>query len=219
MGKELEGRNLAYYQSERAPRFIFYVLGDKAFSPDGRYPLWEEPALKRELQAQYALRRVFNNLQGAQPETEPKISSILVLERNPAASSRKEEIVATKMERAGEEFTLPEQGVELYARIKIKKTLLGRLVSFLYRGARVDARFQLADGTERKGRIIPANLETGVLVNFFADGSDPEKMKNYLCSHSQGNPKCVNLRIDYRHEWEYQRQFEVTYFRQVEPGH
>jgi hypothetical protein len=219
MGKELEGRNLAYYQSERAPRFIFYVLGDKAFSPDGRYPLWEEPAVKRELQAQYALRGVFNNLQGAQPETEPKISSILVLERNPAASSRKEEIVATKMERAGEEFTLPEEGEELYAKIKIKKTLLGRLVSFLYRGARVDARFRLADGTERRGRIIPANLETGVLVNFFVDAKEAEKMKNYLCSHSQGNPKCVELRIDYLHEWEYQRQFEVTYYRQVEARH
>jgi hypothetical protein len=218
MGKELEERNLAHYESEQAPRFIFCVLGDKAFSPDGRYPLWEEPAVKRELQVRYLFRGVFNNLQGAQSETEPKISSILVLERKVATAKPREEIVATKMERAGEEFVLPVERGELYAKIKIKKTLLGRLVSFLYRGARVDARFRLADGPEKKGRIIPANLETGVLVNFFVDGSDPEKMKNYLCSHSQGNPKCLKLRIDYRHAWEYQSQFEVTYFRQVETG-
>jgi hypothetical protein len=83
----------------------------------------------------------------------------------------------------------------------------------------VDARFRLSDGSEKKGRIIPANLETGVLVNYFADASDPDKMKNYLCSHSQGNPKCVKLRIDYQHTWEYQGQFEVTYFREVEAGH
>jgi hypothetical protein len=218
MGKELEERNLAYYGSEQAPRFVFYVLGDKAFSPDGRYPLWEEPAVKRELQARYVFRGVFNNLQGAQPETEPKISSVLVLERNSATAKAKEEIVATKVERAGEEFVLPEQGAELYAKITIKKTLMGRVVSFLYRGARVDARFRLADGTETRGRIIPANLETGVLVNFFVDGSEPDQMKNYLCSHSQGNPKCLKLRIDYRHSWEYQKQFEVTYFGQVETG-
>ncbi len=219
MGRDLETRNFFYLQSDQAPRFIFYVLGDKAFSPDGRYPLWEEPAVKWVLRQRYVLRGVFNNLQGAPPETEPKISSILVLERNPLASDSNQEIVTTKTERAGEEFVLPEQGDELYARIKIKKTVLGRLVSFLYRGARVDARFQLADGTEKKGRIIAANLETGVLVNFFADGSDPEKMKNYLCSHSQGNPKCLKLRIDYRHGWEYQKQFEVTYFREVEASH
>ena len=216
MGKELESRNVSYLQSERAPRFVFYVLGDRAFSPDCRYPLWEEPVVKRVLQERYVVRGVFNNLQGAQPEMEPKISSILVLERNPLASNQEEEVIATKTERAGEEFSLPEQEGELYAEIKIKKTLLGRCVSFLYRGARVDARFRLADGSEKSGRIIPANLETGVLVNFFVDASDPEKTKNYLSSHSQGNPKCVKLGIDYRHTWEYQRQFEVTYFRERE---
>lgn len=214
MGKELESRNVAYLASDRAPQFLFYVLGEKAFSPDERYPLWEEPAVKRLIQQRYVLRGVFNNMQGAQPETEPRISSILVLERNAAAPVYDEPILATKTERAGEEFTLPQQEGELYAKIKIKKTLLGRLVSFLYRGARVDARFRLSDGSEKISRIIPANLETGVLVNFFVDATDPEKMKNYLCSHSEGNPKCVKLRIDYRHPWEYQRQFDLTYFRE-----
>jgi hypothetical protein len=214
MGKELEARNVEYYQSERAPRFIFYVLGDKGFSPDGRYPLWEEPAVKRLLQQRYTARGVFNNVQGAQSETEPKISSILVMGRHPAAPKRGEVVLGTKTERAGEAFALPEEEQELYARIEIKKTLLGRLVSFLYRGARVDAQFQLADGTEKKGRIIPANLETGVLVNFFADGNEPQQLKNYLCSYSRGNPKCVKLRIDYRHRWEYQKDLKITYFRE-----
>jgi hypothetical protein len=218
MGKELEGRNVAYLQSDRAPQFIFYVLGDRAFSPDGRYPLWEEPVVKRMLGERYAVHGVFSSLQGSQPETEPGITTVLVLERNSAASSPKEEIVATKTERAGAEFALPEQGEELYARIKIKKTFLGRIVSFLYRGAPVDARFHMADGSEKIGRILPANLETGVLVNFFVDYKDPEKLKNYLSSHSQGNPKCVKLKIDYRHSWEYQRQFELTYFRRLEAG-
>jgi hypothetical protein len=136
------------------------------------------------------------------------------MERNSAPPKREEVAVATKIERAGEAFALPNEENELYARIEIRKTVLGRLVSFLYCGARVDAHFQLADGTEKKGRIIPANLETGVLVNFFSDGNDPQQMKNYLCSHSRGNPKCVKLRIDYKHGWEYQKEFQVTYFRE-----
>ena len=219
MGKDLEGRNVAYMRSEQAPRYIFYVSGNKGFSPDGRYPLWEEPAVKRVLRERYKPHSVFNSTQGAQPEMEPGVAAVFIFERNSAASQQKEETVATKTERAGVEFTLPEQEGELYARIKFKKTILGRLVSFLYRGAPVDARFRLADGSEVTGRIVTANLETGVLVNFYCDFLDPRKMKNYFISHSKGNPKCIKLRIDYRHPWEYQKQFELTYFREVEADH
>lgn len=216
MGKELETRNVAYLQSDRAPRYILYVGGDKAFSPDGRYPLWEEPAVKRVLRERYKPLVFFNSTQGAQPEVEPGVVPVFLFEWNAAASNQKEETVATKTERAGVEFTVPELEGELFARIKFKKTLLGRLVSIFYRGAPVDARFRLEDGTEKKGRIVPANVETGVLVNFFYDWHDPRKLKNYFIKHSQGNPRCVKLRIDYRHTWEYQKQFELTYFREIE---
>lgn len=219
MGKELESRNVAYMRSERAPRYIFYVSGNKGFSPDGRYPLWEEPAVKRVLRERYKPLVFFNSTQGEPPENEPGVAPVFIFEWNSAASNLKEETVATKTERAGMEFALPEQEGELFARIKFKKTILGRLVSFLYRGAPVDARFRLADGTEEKGRIIPANLETGVLVNFYCDFRDPRKMKNYFIKHSERNPRCIKLRIDYRHTWEYQKQFELTYFREVEASH
>lgn len=218
MGKELESRNVAYLQSERAPRYLFYVAGNKGFSPDGRYPLWEEPAVKRVIRQRYKPYLFFNSTQGAQPEMEPGVAPVFIFEWNSAPSIRKEETVATKTERAGAEFIVPEQEGELYARIKFKKTFLGRVVSFLYRGAPVDARFRLADGTEKKGRIVTANLETGVLMNYFCDWHDPRQMKNYFVSHSERNPKCIKLRIDYRHTWEYQKEFELTYFREVEAG-
>ena len=214
MGKELESLNVAYLQSERAPRYIFYVVGPRAFSPDGRYGLWEEPGVKRVLRNRYKLKSAFNSLQGAQPEMEPGLTPVLIFEKNAEPSNPNEEIVATKTEKAGEEFTVPEQEDELYARVKFKKTLLGRVVSFFYRGAPVDVRIRLAGGSEGVGRIIPANLESGVLVNYYSDARDPEKIKNYFLSHSRGNPKCVKLRINYRRAWEYQKQFEITYFRE-----
>jgi hypothetical protein len=203
-------------QSDRAPQFIFYVIGDKAFSPDGRYALWEEPTVKRVVRQRYKLKSVFNSWQGAQPEREPGLSPILILERKSEATEQKEETIALKTETAGKEFNLPEQEGELYARIKFKKTLLGRLVSFFYRGAPVDVRIRMADGAEGVGRIIPANVEAGVLVNFYSDSRDLDKIKNYFLAHSRGNPKCVKLRIDYRRSWEYQRDFEVAYFREVQ---
>jgi hypothetical protein len=216
MGKELEGLNVAYLRSERAPQYIFYVVGPRAFSPDGRYPLWEEPTVKRVLRDRYKLKSAFNSLQGAQPEMEPGLTPVLIFEKNAEPLNPKEEVVATKSEKAGGEFTLPEEAGEIYARIKFKKTLLGRVVSFFYRGAPVDVRIRLADGSEGLGRIIPANLEAGVLVNYYSDAPDPEKIKNYYLSHSRGNPKVLKLRINYRRAWEYRKEFQITYFRERE---
>ncbi len=212
MGRTLEARNLAFYQGAGAPRFAFYVLGAKAVSIDDRYQLWDEPALKRVLQQQYGLRLAFTNLQGALPETSPGLSPVLLLEREPAAAPAAAEAQGGSTERAGRAFTLPPLEGELYARIQLKKTLLGRLASFFYRGAPVRAWFLLEDNRERDFRVIPANLESGVLVNYFADGDDAESMKNYLVNRSRGNPRCRTLTLRFDRWWEYHRDFQVSYF-------
>ena len=113
---------------------------------------------------------------------------------------------------AGREFALPEQEGELYASIRIRKTLLGKLVSFVYRGAPVRVQFYLEDGTAREYRAIPSNLERGVLVNYFAAADDAQAAINYFCHQSRGNPKCLRLRFDFEHPWEFEREIEVRYF-------
>ena len=219
MGRALEARNLAFYQAATAPRFVLYVTGEKAVSIDGRYHLWDEPALKRLLQQDYALRLVFTNLQGVLAETAPALSPILLLERKPAAGPpRATALGTTSLQKAGRGFALPAHEGELYARIKIKKTLPGRLASFFYRGAPVRARFLLEDGREPVFRVIPANLESGVLVNYFADGDEAESMKNYLVHASRGNPRCREITIEFDHGWEYQSEFEVAYFQLASPA-
>lgn len=212
MCKELEDRKVAFFQSERAPRFVLYVLGPTAFTIHGRYPLWDEPAVKRLLQQDYVPWLTFTNFQGNARETEPMQSPVLVLERALSAPQFHPVPLTTKREEAGTEFFVPDHDGELYATIKIGKTLFGRLISLLYRGAPVTAKFRLEGGGQKQFRVIPGNLESGVLVNYFADGQDAESMRNYLCSHSRGNLKCLKLRIDYGHSWEYQRKFDVTYF-------
>ncbi|HWX19838.1 MAG TPA: hypothetical protein VN578_08020 [Candidatus Binatia bacterium] len=226
---QLQARDLAFLESDEAPRFILQVLGEKAASPDGRYTPWDEPAVLRLLRRQYILRLGFTNLQSAAPETPPKMSPILLLEREPREELRgltelKEvkggdgRMTPSVNEQAGSEFVLPEHEGELYARIKMKKTLLGRLVTFLYRGAPVHARFRLENGTTKEARVIPANLESGVLVNYFAEVTDSESARNYLFHQSRGNPRCVALQFDFDHSWEYRREFEVTYFHGLVSG-
>jgi hypothetical protein len=218
MGRVLEARNLAFYQGASAPRYVFYVTGEKAVSIDDRYHLWDEPALKRLLQQNYALRSVFTNLQGALPETSPALSPILLLERKPAAIPSRPTPLGAGLQKAGRAFTWPAQEGEVYAEIKIKKTVLGRVASFLYRGAPVRARLLLEDGRERVFRAIPANLESGVLVNYFADGDKPEAMRHYLVDASRGNPRCRQITIEFDQGWQYQRDFDVAFFQVAPPA-
>jgi hypothetical protein len=218
MDAQLEARDVAFLESPQAPRFIFQVLGEKGASPDGRYTLWDEPAVLRLLRQDYTPRLIFTNLQSAAPELPPQMSPILLSERRPANAKPELVTLETRKEQAGREFILPVETEELFARIKIKKTVLGRVVSFFYRGAPVSARFRLESGATKELRVIPSNLESGVLVNFFAEVTDPESTKNFLLRRSQGNPKCRGLQIDFEHRWEYRGEFEVAYFRERAPA-
>jgi hypothetical protein len=219
MGKTLETRNLAFLESAGAPRFILYVLGEAAHSIDGRYHLWEEPAVKRLLAQQYVPRLVFTNLHGAPPETDPKPSPVLLLQRGPIKTPPELSPASTTRERTGVEFVLPDNTEELYAHIRLKQSWLGRVVSLLYRGSEVTTRFSLDDGSVRELRVLPSNLEAGVLVNYFADVSNPAHLVNYLTRQSRGNPKCLKLEILPQRAWAYRREFEVVYLKAASPEH
>lgn len=212
LGPELENRNKAFFQSPRAPRFILYVTGQKSGSIDDRYALWDEPALKRLIQTEYQCQLLFTNLLGSDVDPPAFSSPIWLLEKKPSPEAWQAVGLQTQNATASRDFAIPEHPGEIYAKIIIRKTLLGKLFSLFYRGGRAYVRFHLEDGSDKNYRIIPANLENGVLVNYFADGRDTEGMTNYLCNHSHGNAKCLKLRIEFEHPWEYKSRFDVSYF-------
>ena len=215
MDEALEARNLEFFWSEQAPRYVLYSLGPKGVSPDNRYPLWDEPAVKRLLQENYVSRLVFTNLQGGEPRPTPT----LLLERTRATEPGLEPTAAATVAQAGRAFPLPGHEGELYASIRLRQTWLGRLVSFLYRSAPVRVQFHLENGMEQDYRVIPSNLERGVLVNYFAAADDPQAAINYFGHQSRGNLKCLRLRLDFEHPWEFKREFEVRYLsRRVAPA-
>jgi hypothetical protein len=229
LGPRLEGRNEAFFQSARAPRFVLYVMGQKSGSIDDRYALWDEPALKRTIQTEYGCQLVFTNLLGSDLDPPICASPIMLLQKKPAPTAWQPVSLLAKTEMASSDFLVPEYPNELYAKLMIRKTLLGKIFSLFYRGGRAYARFELEDGSAKKFRIIPANLQNGVLVNYFADGRDIDGLRNYFCNHSRGNAKCRKLRIEFEHPWEYKSRFDVSYFnlsapqetrsRAVEPQH
>jgi hypothetical protein len=211
-GPTLEARNEADFRSAHAPPFLLYVVGQKAGSVDGRYPLWDEPALKRLIQNDYRCQLVFTNILGSTSDPPISASQILLLNRKPSPEVWKPIVLTTQTEAAFEDLSIPQFAGELYAKILLKKTVFGKLSGLFYRGGKVNARFELQDGTTKKLRIIPANLQNGVLVNYFVDQSDAQGLTNYLCDHSRGNAKCLHVEIEFENPWEYCSRFDVSYF-------
>jgi hypothetical protein len=212
LGPRLEERNQAFFESAQAPGFLLYVLGQKLGSIDERYALWDEPNVKRLIRNKYECRLVFTNLLGSTLDPPITLTPVLLLERKTSSDTSAPISLTTQTETASHDFHVPDHEGELYAKIVIRKTLPGRLLSLFYRGGRAWARFELEDGTTRRLRIVPANLENGVLVNYFEDEKTPDGVRNYFCNHSRGNPRCVKLRIEFDHSWEYKSRFEVSYF-------
>ena len=216
-----EDAELSFFHVERAPQYILYALGPQAASVDGRYHLLDEPALKRLIQADYRRVLLFTNILGGtgRESASGKPGPVLLLERSPARNERAEVPLETTTVLAGTSFPLPQYEGELYARIKIKKTIMGRILSTVLRGTKVQATFQLEDGTSRQLSVIPRALQNGVLVNRFAREEAPEDSLAYLTNSSDAMPKCVRLAFHYRRGWEYQRQIEISYFRSPVSAH
>jgi hypothetical protein len=212
-GPTLEAMNEGDFRSAEAPPFLFYVVGQKAGSVDGRYPLWDEPALKRLIQNNYHCQFVFTNMLGSTSDPPISVSQILLLERKSSSEDAwKPVALTTQTDAAFEDFSIPKFAGELYAKIFLKKTLVGKLFGLFYRGGKVNARFELQDGTIKTFRIIPANLQSGVLVNYYVDQSDADGLTNYLCNHSRDNAKCLKVGIEFENHWEYKSRFDVSYF-------
>jgi hypothetical protein len=212
LGPTLEARNETAFRSAEAPRYVLYVTGQKSGSIDDRYALWDEPGLNRLIQTEYQRQLIFTNLLGSEVDLPVLPSPILLLQKKSSPEPWHTVSLQTQTATASRDFTIPEHPGELYAKIIIKKTLLGKLFSLFYRGAKAYVRFQLEDGSAKRFRFIPANLENGVLVNYFADGKDTDALIDYLCNQSRGNPKCLKLRIEFEHPWEYKSHFDVSYF-------
>ena len=63
-----------------------------------------------------------------------------------------------------ETVRLPAADQVLFAQLTFKKTLVGRLASFLFKPDPLDIEVSLADGTTRRFRVIPGMTETGFVL-------------------------------------------------------
>ncbi|MET1078938.1 MAG: hypothetical protein ABWY06_13070 [Pseudomonas sp.] len=129
-------KNREHLQGATAADNIFFRLQ----SIDGRLPSLEEGSGWLSLLSRYRPVRT--------------LKSHLLLEKRVAAGAIAQTVIYSQTHGFGEEIQLPEADQPLFARLTIKKSLLGSLVSLLYKPSQLDMRVTLEGGRVRTYRII-----------------------------------------------------------------
>jgi len=95
--------------------------------------------------------------------------SRLLLERNNIHSQPNFTQFGASVYRFNDRIVIPELNNNVYARVTIRKTILGRLITTLFRGSPLDIRITYLDGREVTRRLISDTLRGYVLVDVIPD--------------------------------------------------
>jgi hypothetical protein len=165
-------------------------------SIDNRYPLFDEPAVFRELAANYTLTQVDNVMLLLTREERPKLAAAL-----PVSLSAE----------FGQEVSIPTPNDgPLYATIRVATTTWGQVKALVYKPSRLFITFRYADGqVSQPFRFVPAVAEDGVPVsNFVSDAQDLASLFD-----NRGPPRILSFRLSGNSRLEYGSRFQVTFFR------
>ena len=161
--RELDQLNAKHFASEKAPEFLIWELrkithdihGGTLESIDGRYLLNDEPDALLSLLSNYSLEATQN---GTFPvlvfrkRKEPLKSETKDLQHSKAAWNTWVDVPENR-----EDITR--------AAIEIKRSLLGKVKSFLYKDGAVYVYYLLKNGDIRIYRIVPKNVAYGLWIN------------------------------------------------------
>jgi hypothetical protein len=167
-------------------------------SIDNRYPLFDEPAVFRELAANYTLTQVDNAMVLLTREERPKLAAALLVS------------LAAEF---GQEVSIPTASDgPLYATIRVETTTWGKVEALVYKPSRLFITFRYADGQlSQPFRFVPAVAEDRVLVsNLVSDTQDLASLFD-----NRGPPRILSFRLSGNSRLEYGSRFQVTFFGPV----
>jgi hypothetical protein len=145
-------RNRAQLRGARAAQTILLSMD----TVDNRYPMMDRGSAVLELLAHYRPERI--------------AAGYLVLRRRDAPLDLA--LTATREQDAtiGQWVEVAASDSPIMLNADIRTNMLGLLAKVLFRLPQVDLTVRLADGTERKHRIVPAYGRDGVLLSPYVDG-------------------------------------------------
>jgi hypothetical protein len=169
-------RNRAFFQSDRAPKYI--LMAPEAI--DARHPATAEGAIWPDLLARYAPRDI--------------VAGAALLEKRERPIDLKMQSLPTllaTMNSPVDLAALPSKTI--FAHIDVQPTFLGKLANLVLKSAALHIDVQYVDGTDVRYRFIPAmgregfflsplvaNAENYISLATGKAGSNPQKVKSFV---------------------------------------
>lgn len=94
------------------------------------------------------------------------------LEKNRYIKKVNEHILLKCEKQLNQEINVTKSKQFVFAKIKLRKTLLGHLSSMLFKASQLEIYLKFVDGTSAVHRIIPGMIETGFLLSPFVDNAN-----------------------------------------------
>ena len=200
--------NKAHLLSEAAPDNIFF----RVEPIDRRLPSLDDGASWPVLLARYSFDRLLPN----------NVALLRKREHAPVATDAAAAPAPPEWEihSLGEAVDVPRPESPVFVKIAIKPTLLGRILTFLFKPAHLWLHVRLADGEERRFRFIAGMGETGFFLSplietteefslLYADWAQPLAAKTvawFSLSTGEGGGKRQRLA-----KWQWQNHFAVQF--------
>lgn len=145
----LEGANLEFYRSHRAPRFVLFRFD----SIDERYPTQDDALVLAELPRLY------------EPVLQEKGLALLRRREGPLPSPLRRELLSAGPAALGTDLPLPiDSANALWLQVKAEPTLLGLLRALAYRPATLTLVATDETGTQTRHRLLPKTSGEGFLI-------------------------------------------------------
>lgn len=199
----LDRMNADFFASANRPEFlIFFLPRNGVMGVDDRYFLHDDSLTHLEVLRHYQLAMIDKE----NPE-------IVAMRSGPGRVGGEPEEVGRVRVNWREVVKTPEVGESHLLRVRVKPSVStrGRIRSALLRLNPIHAAYLLADGTERRFRLIPHHMENGMWVNpFFGDGDD---FRRFLAGAPLKGPAAKGIRFEDDGLGQYEPELELIWER------
>ena len=184
----LVAANSAFMAGDRAPDTVLLAPG----SIDNRYPGLAEGPLWAMLLRRYQPARLIGPLHHLNQEID-----VLVLSRRAQEEPDWTSSIETMPIRPGERIELPALDGRMMATVDVPLSLLGRLLTLIHQMPSVQITVTLADGSERRHRLIPGIARSGFILSpYMADATDARALFEAPSNRDHDPHRVTALKVD-----------------------
>lgn len=195
----LARRNREHLEGPRAPDHLLF----RVETIDGRLPALDDGSSWPAILARYAPRRM--------------LGDFLHLERKPAGAATTTTIPppigASARSGFGKFVTVPDQAGPVFAKIRVRPSLLGRLAGWLHKPDQLRLAATLADGSTRDFRVVSGLLGEGVVISPLVESTtDFANLLTHPGKLADKSMRSFAIRPT-AHAWQWQPEFEIEFAR------